>query len=163
MKSELVRVVARIAVTVATVVVAGCSLRITGVVRDEGTGSPIGGAVLSADDRRDRFTVTDPLGRFNIKTDANTTTMTVTAPSYEAASVAVPPGSRSRVVDVTLRSLASQAVATGPLVKPVRQPAADHGGDEAAGKLKHLQELYDRGVISNEEYQATRKRIIRGL
>jgi hypothetical protein len=58
--------------------------------------------------------------------------------------------------------------ATGrSLVRPIEptatsaQPAP--AGDEAASKLRQLQDLHERGLISDEEYRATRARIMRGL
>jgi hypothetical protein len=35
--------------------------------------------------------------------------------------------------------------------------------DPAASKLRQLQDLYDRGLISEEEYRSARSRIVRGL
>jgi len=60
------------------------------------------------------------------------------------------------------------AAAGRPLVRPIEAPAAAAGQsapaiDEAASKLRQLQDLHERGLISDEEYRATRARIMRGL
>jgi hypothetical protein len=59
--------------------------------------------------------------------------------------------------------LNSQVRAAAPSIRTVGHTAVDDGGGDAASKLRHLDDLHQRGLISNEEYQATRKRIIRGL
>jgi hypothetical protein len=49
-----------------------------------------------------------------------------------------------------------------PLVGP--PPLAEVGSGSAAdAKLRNLKDLFDRGLISDDEYRATRSRIIRGL
>ena len=145
----------------------GCAMLVTGVVRDRGTGDPIGGAVLSADDGRNRLAVTGPHGRFSVKTDKRPMNLIVSAPSYQTTTVAVPGDSRSPIVDVGLQQ-ASRSRTEEALVKPANQgfetaPTEQRTDDGAAAKFKQLQDLHDRGLISDEEYQQTRRRIIGGL
>jgi hypothetical protein len=147
---------------------AGCAMRVSGVVRDKSTGYPIGGAVLLADDGRNRLAVTDPLGRYALKTDRKPTALTVSAPSYQTAQVPVGGDSGAVVADVDLQSTYAPPTRE-PLVKPIEQvaggvPVAEEHIDGApAAKFKQLEDLYDRGLISKEEYQQARKRIIGGL
>lgn len=114
--------IGRAAAPVLLLIATGCSIRITGVVYDESTANPIGGAVLSADDGRERHSTTDPLGRFNIKTDSDTKYVTVTAPSYETATVEVPAGSRIRVMAVSIRPLAPAGATAAAPVDAQAQP-----------------------------------------
>lgn len=142
----------------------GCAMRVTGVVRDQSTGNPIGGAVVAADDGRNRMCVTDPAGRYAIKTDRQQTALTVSAPSYQTTRVAVPGDSGSAVADVDL-----QPIARGPTAESWARPMEPGSGgvgtadDGPAAKFRQLQDLRERGLISDEEYHQTRKRFIGGL
>ena len=42
-------------------------------------------------------------------------------------------------------------------------PAADTESDDAAARLKKLKELYDRRLITAEEYESKREEILRRL
>src|SRR4051812_9608632 len=81
----------------------GCSMRISGVVRDATSGMPIGGAVLTADDNRQRLTITDPAGRFAVKTAWHQTMLTASAPGYQTATIPVADGDRFPTVAVELQ------------------------------------------------------------
>lgn len=143
-----------------------CAMRITGTVRDATSGQPIGGAVLSASDGRNRVSTTDPAGSFAVKTDRNPTNLTVSAPGYETTTVVVPDDDRYPVVHVDLQRAFPVAGAPpterpaggAPLVAPLRQAPVGSAGTEA--KLQELQQLYDRGVISEGEYKTMRARVV---
>jgi len=133
-------------------------MRVTGIVRDATTGIPIGGAVLTADDGRSRLAVTDPLGRFSVKTRKRSTALTASAPSYQTTTVPVSGDSRYPVAYVDLQPN-SRPSAEHVAVNPVAASA----DDGTAAKFKDLQDLYDRRLISAEEYRSTRKRLIGDL
>jgi hypothetical protein len=60
------------------------------------------------------------------------------------------------------RSVAApKGASTGALVGEAS--GGSRSGGDVAAKLKHLQDLYDRGLISEDEYRATRARLIKGL
>lgn len=148
----------------------GCSMRVTGTVRDATSGAPIGGAVLTAEDGRNRMTVTDPYGRFALKTRWAPSTLVVSAPGYTTATVAVPETTRYPIVTVDLTRAfdvgdaapaGGAPVAGAPLVERIDESQA--GSPDTATKLRNLQQLYDRGLISEAEYQRTRRRIVDGL
>ena len=141
----------------------GCAMRVTGMVRDASTGTAIGGAVLSAADGRNRLSTTDPSGRFAVKTDRRPTNLMVSAPGFVATSVAVSGSSRFPVVNVDLQR--SVPVAGSPVAVSVSvgSGAASYVGTPAAPKLQELQTLYDRGLISDDEYRRTRSQVLRGL
>lgn len=144
----------------------GCAMRVTGVVRDGSTGIPIGGAVLTAEDGRNRMSTTDPHGRYAVKTDWEPTKLVVSAPGYVTTTVAVPDTDQVPVVNVDLER--SMPAAGGPLVGQMDQsglPSGTSAGVDAraAPKLQELQSLHDRGLISDAEYKRTRNRIIEGL
>jgi hypothetical protein len=153
------------------VVVSGCAMQVSGVVQDASSGAPIGGAVLQAQDGRNRTYVTDPAGQYAVKTDSDTTTMAVTAPGYQTATVSLPSGDRFPEVPVTLERLPSHGAASPrgrfgqPLVRPIGQgtpsDAGRSGGGEA-NRLRDAQSLYDEGLISADEYRRLRTRIIDG-
>jgi hypothetical protein len=92
-------------VSTALVLIAACalgctSMRLTGVVRDHGTQEPIMGAGVVVGDK---WTFTDPLGRYALKTDWEQCTIQVKAPGYVPASATVDPGNeRYPVLDVAL-------------------------------------------------------------
>jgi hypothetical protein len=146
----------------------GCAMRVTGVVRDEATGNPIGGAVVAANDGRDRFSMTDPSGRYTVKTDWADMTLTANAPGFQPAIVSVPGTDRTPIIDIVLQPNSAPAVRR-PLVQAVgpglgsAATVGDGADDSVAGKLRELQDLYDRGLISDDEYRRTRNRIIGGL
>jgi hypothetical protein len=98
------------------VVGSGCAIRVSGIVRDAKTGGPIGGAVLTAHDGRNRLTVSNPAGMYSVKTDSGTTAMTVSAPGYQPTQVAIPSGD-SPTVYVDLKPLA-HVVTYGTVVYP---------------------------------------------
>lgn len=152
-----------LATVIVSGVAVGCAMRVTGVVRDQATGNPIGGAVLSAADGRNRLSVTDPLGRYNVKTDKQATTLTVSAPGYQTTTVPVAGDSSAPTADVNLEPLSRSRVGE-PLVKPLGQATVtDDIPTGAAAKFRQLRDLYDRGLISNQEYQEARKRIVGDL
>jgi hypothetical protein len=144
----------------------GCAMRVTGIVRDGSTGNAIGGAVLTASDGRNRLSTTDPHGRYVVKTDWQPSNLVVSAPGYVTTTVAVPGSHRFPVVNVDLER--SLSAAGAPIVNRVDQgrlPAdiSAYADTRVAPKLQELQELHDRGLISNDEYRRTRNRILQGL
>lgn len=144
-----------------------CAMRITGTVRDGTSGQPIGGAVLTANDGRDRLSTTDPYGQYAVKTDWKPSNLIVSAPGYETTTVAVPDDHKHPIVDVELQR-AFPAAGGAPLVErhaPSGTPLvpAVTGSADTATKLHELQQLYDRGLISDSEYKRTRARIVDGL
>ena len=148
----LVRTVARSVVVAFVLLGAGCAMRVSGVVRDGATGAPMGGAVLTANDGRDRMATTDPLGRFNVKTDWKSTILTVSAPGYQTVTITVPGNDRYPVLAINL-----------PPTSQARTQAGSSNGaefDEAEAQLKQLLSLHDRGLISDEEYKRMRSRLI---
>lgn len=69
-----------------------------------------------------------------------------------------------KVHDFQLQPEATAAVTGRPLVERIEtSPAPDGAHRATADKLRELQSLYDRGLISKDEYRATRSRIIDGL
>lgn len=82
--------------------VAGCAMRVTGTVRDRGTGYPIGGAIVTVNDGRDRMAVSDGNGDYALKTDWRPATLAVTASGFRSAEVPVPGDDRYPVIDVEL-------------------------------------------------------------
>jgi hypothetical protein len=156
----------RIAVLGLLVLSTGCAMRVTGVVRDGSTGSAIGGAVLTANDGRNRLTTTDPAGRFAVKTDWRPSTLAVSAPGFVTTTVQVPDSHRFPVVDIDLQR--SVPGVTAPVVSLVdrgasRPVAAAYVDTGATAKLQELQELHDRGLISDDEYRRTRTHILQGM
>jgi hypothetical protein len=150
------------------IVGAGCSMRVSGVVRDAANGTPIGGAVLTADDGRQRLTVTDPAGRFAVKTDWHNTTLTVSAPGYQTVTLPVGDDDRFPTVTVDLQrafAAASPTAAMPEHVDSTARPVPVAGGSDAGTeqRLLDLQSLYERGLISNDEYKRTRGRIVDGM
>ena len=146
----------------------GCAMRVTGVVRDGATGNPIGGAVVAAEDGRKRFSMTDPSGRYTVKTDWTNGTITANAPGFQPATVSVPGTDRYPVIDIVLQPNSAPAVRTPPVqaVEPAlgrATPVGEGADDSVAGKLRELQGLYDRGLITDDEYRRTRNRIVGSL
>lgn len=109
---------------------AGCAMRVTGVVRDAATGDAIAGAVLTADDGRNRLSVSDPGGRYSVKTDWRNATLTVSARGYQTATVSVPGLARHPVVDVDLQPDSVGARATGRAPVPTAAEPATRGSDQ---------------------------------
>lgn len=138
-----------------------CAMRITGTVRDATSGQPIGGAVLTANDGRSRLVTTDPAGGYAVKTDRKPTNLTVSAPGYDTNTVVVSDQYKYPIVDVDLTRAfpaagAAQTGTAAPLVAPVHA-----GGTQSTEtKLQELQQLHDRGVISDAEYKKMRARIV---
>jgi hypothetical protein len=120
MQRERLRVVPTLVVGLA--LVSGCAMRVSGVVRDAATGGPIGGAVLSANDGRNRISVSDPAGVYAVKTDSDITQMTVSAPGYQAQTVAIPGGDRFPVVFVDLQPNVPPSARRAPVPTPVHRP-----------------------------------------
>jgi hypothetical protein len=137
-------------------------MRVTGVVTDSITKSPIGGAVVAAEDGRNRHSTTNPHGQYSVKTDWDPRTLTVSAPGYLTRSVPVGDATRYPVLNIELEPLSQEAVAarTGQGI-PVRSGA--RSDPTTASKLREIQALRDRGVISIDEYQRMRTRIVDGL
>ena len=144
----------------------GCAMRVTGVVRDGSTGGAIGGAVLTANDGRNRLATTDPAGRYAVKTDRRPSTLAVSAPGFVTTTVQVPDSQRFPVVNVDLQR--SMPGAYAPVVSQVdrstsRSVAAAYVDTGATAKLQELQELHDRGLISDDEYRRTRTHVLQGM
>jgi hypothetical protein len=144
----------------------GCAMRVTGIVRDGSTGNAIGGAVLTANDGRNRLSTTDPQGRYAVKTDWQPSTLMVSAPGFVTTTVGVPGSQRFPVVSIDLQR--SLPAAGAPIVKQLDQGSLRPGTSayadtRAASKLQELQELHDRGLISDDEYRRTRNYILQGL
>jgi len=129
----------------------GCAMRVTGVVRDGSTRLPIGGAVLMANDGRNRASTTDPNGQYAVKTDWRPATIVVSAPGYSTTTVTVPDRSRFPVIDVDLERAVQSATGV---------PVVDQS---VAVKLGEIHDLHERGIISDDEYQRARNRVIEGL
>jgi Carboxypeptidase regulatory-like domain/Short C-terminal domain len=149
---------ARSLVLAGIILTTGCAMRVTGVVRDVSTGAPIGGVVLTANDGRNRLSTSDPSGRYAVKTDRQPSTLVASAPGYVTRTVAVPGTQRYPVVTIDLERaspVTGSAVYATPLA-PVPGPRTGPG----AAKLRQLQELYDQGTISEDEYRRTRKRVL---
>ena len=91
------------------VLASACSMRVTGVVRDATTKNPIGGAVVAAEDGRQRVYTTDPHGFYNLKTDWDPSTLVFSAPGYVPRSVTVGDETRWPIVDVELQREAATA------------------------------------------------------
>ena len=98
------------------VLASACSMRVTGVVRDATTKNPIGGAVVAAEDGRQRHYSTDPHGFYNLKTDWDPATLVFSAPGYVPRTVSVGDETRWSVVDVELQREVAQAAT--PVVRP---------------------------------------------
>src|SRR5262245_60258637 len=142
----------------------GCAMRVTGIVRDGSTGNRIGGAVLTAQDGRNRLSTTDPYGRYAVKTDRQRSNLVVSAPGYATKMVAVSDTQRFPVVNVDLQPTMSAAgVTTVTRVERDIVPADAYTDAQVAAKLQELQGLYNGGLISNDEYRRTRIRILQGL
>jgi hypothetical protein len=144
----------------------GCAMRVTGTVRDASTGNAVGGVVLTAADGRNRLSTTDPSGRYAVKTDWRPTNLMVSAPGFVTTTVAVSDSNRYPVVNVDLQR--SVPVAGAPIVSrldggSVRSGTGSYVDTPTAPKLQELQALYDRGLISDDEYRRTRSQILRGL
>jgi hypothetical protein len=144
----------------------GCAMRVTGIVRDGSTGHAIGGAVLTAQDGRNRLSTTDPHGRYAVKTDRRPSNLMVSAPGYATTTVVVSDSQRFPVINVDLER--SLPAAGSPVVNRVdqgRAPAAVSAYADArvAPKLQELQDLHARGLISDDEYRRTRNRVLQGL
>lgn len=141
-----------------------CAMRVSGVVRDATTGVPIGGAVLTANDGRSRLVTTDPAGRYGVKTTWKDTTLTVSAPGYQTKTVRVAGNTRYPIVFVDLQRnspTAAETVSTIPTEQGRGTPRGREDGEGAAAvKLKELQDLHDRGLISDDEYKRTRSRVV---
>jgi hypothetical protein len=155
----------RIAVLGLLVLSTGCAMRVTGVVRDGSTGSAIGGAVLTANDGRNRLTTTDPAGRYAVKTDRRPSTLAVSAPGFVTTTVQVPDSQRFPVANIDLqRSVpGAYAPAVSQVERGASRPVTAYADTGATAKLQQLQELHDRGLISDDEYRRTRIHILQGM
>jgi hypothetical protein len=90
----------------------------------------------------------------------------VSAPGFVTTTVAVSDSNRYPVVNVDLQR--SVAVAGAPIVSrldggSVRSGTGSYVDTPTAPRLQELQALYDRGLISDDEYRRTRSQILRGL
>ena len=92
------------------------------------------------------------MGQFAVKTDWRNTTLTVSAPGYQTATVTVPDEHRYLVIAVDLQP-ATQA-------RTAASGAVESSGDSPAARLQNLQSLYDQGLISDQEYKRTRTRLM---
>jgi hypothetical protein len=135
-----------------------CSMRVTGVVRDATSAQPIGGAVVTAVDGRNRLCVTDPNGQFAVKTSWRRSNLTFGAPGYTTQTIQVDGKDRYPVIAVDLQRAFPTTAGGAPLVG-----AADAAGSGTAARLRELEDLRDRGLISDQEYQRTRKKIMEGM
>jgi hypothetical protein len=139
--------------------VMGCAMRVSGMVVDARTHAPVPGAMISANDGRGRVRRSDETGYYSVKTDADTVSMNVSAPGYHSVTAGIPTGTRYPQVQIDLVPLESSRRAEPTLVPvsivpvPVRNPTAE---------LEELESLYDRGMISPDEYKRMRARIIDG-
>jgi hypothetical protein len=133
-------------------------MRVTGIVRDATSAQPIGGAVVMAADGRNRLCVTDPNGQFAVKTSWRRSNLSFSAPGYTTQTIQVDDKSRFPVVAVDLQRAFPTTAGGAPLVGSAE--AVESG---TAAKLGELQDLRDRGLISDQEYQRTRKRIMEGM
>lgn len=99
-------------------------MRVSGVVRDAVTGGPIPAAQVMCDDGRNRIGLADAAGIYDVKTDSDTTTMTVTASGYEPQTVSIPqPNDRYPVVFVKLHP--EPGATKTRAAKPAPPPAAN--------------------------------------
>ena len=101
--------------TLVGMLASACSMRVTGVVRDATTKNPIGGAVVAAEDGRQRVYTTDPRGFYNLKTDWDPSTLVFSAPGYMPRSVSIGDVARWQVLDVELQREGREAA-----VAPIR-------------------------------------------
>lgn len=125
-----------------------CAMRVTGIVTDATTRTPIGAAVLQAQDGRNRIFVTDPSGNYSVKTDNDTGAMIVSAPGYRTKVVTIGDGSPFVAIELERD--------TGAAVGTLYQHTT------IADKLREVESLYSNGAISKEEYRAMRTRVIEG-
>jgi hypothetical protein len=141
----------RIPTIVLLLMTAACAMRVTGIVTDSTTRTAIGGAVLQAQDKRNRIYVTDPSGNYSVKTDGDTSAMIVSAPGYRTKVVTIAPGNRFPFIAVELER-------DGTFGSQSNQPS--HRPVTTAEKLRDIESLYSNGSISKEEYKAMRARAL---
>jgi len=101
-----------------------------------------------------------------VKTDWRPTNLMVSAPGFVTTTVVVSDSNRYPVVNVDLQR--AVPVAGAPIVSrldggSVRSGTGSYVDTPTAPKLQELQALYDRGLISDDEYRRTRSQILRGL
>ncbi|MGH7893046.1 MAG: SHOCT domain-containing protein [Candidatus Binatia bacterium] len=78
--------------------------------------------------------------------------------------VAVPGENRFPIVYVDLQRNSSPGTERPPTLSGGDTGGArEHAGNGAASKLREIQSLYDRGLISDDEYRRIRSRIVGGL
>lgn len=138
----------------------GCAMRVSGIVLDAKTHAPIAGAMVAANDGRDRVRRTDATGEYSVKTDSDTVSMNVSAPGYHSVSVAIPTGSRTPNVQVDLVPVESARRPETAVVPVSIVPVATRSTTE---ELEELENLYNRGLISPDEYKRMRARIVDGM
>jgi hypothetical protein len=140
-----------IATIVAFVATTGCAMRVQGIVTDAETHGPISGAAVIAGDKRNRVAMTDQAGAYSLKTDGDTKSLSVSAAGYRTVTVPIPGGDRFPDVPVALSPVQSALVPVAPVI--------ERGTTHA---LEEVDALYNRGMISPEEYRQMRARIIEG-
>lgn len=138
---------------------AGCAMRVSGLVVDAQTHAPVPGAMITANDGRDRVRRSNASGEYAIKTDAHTVSMNVAAPGYQPVTVAIPSGSRHPNVQVDLVPLESARKPEATVVPVSIVPVAARS---TAQELEELERLYDQGRITADEYKRMRARIVDG-
>jgi hypothetical protein len=146
------------AILLALVAAAGCSMRVQGVVTDAETHGPIAGAAVIADDKRHRVAMTNQAGVYSLKTSSDTPSLSVSAVGYRTVTAPIPGGDRHADVPVALTPVESarrQPTITMVPVAPVMQR-------DTTSALEEVDNLYNRGMISPDEYRQMRARIVDG-
>jgi hypothetical protein len=151
------RAVRNLAIALVLGVHAGCAMRVSGIVVDAHTFAPIAGAMITANDGRDRVRRSNATGDYAIKTDAHTVSMNVAAPGYQPITVAIPSGSRHPTVQIDLVPLESARKAEATVVPISIVPVATRS---TAQELEELERLYDQGRVTADEYKRMRARIV---
>src|SRR5262245_43381 len=100
--------------------------------------------------------MTDQAGGYSLKTDGDTKSLSVSAVGYRTMTVPIPGGDRTPDVPVALTPVESARMQPTITVVPVA-PQRD-----TTHALEEVDSLYNRGMISPEEYRQMRARIIEG-
>jgi hypothetical protein len=127
---------------------------VTGVVKDAESGAPVASARVVADGGQ---TTTDPDGRFRLALGAGPARLTVTAPGYDEAAVAVDAAATDVDVLLTPRArfreqvdVTAEAAAEQPAVLPLRPRQVLTVAGAADNVFRVLQTL--PGVAATEEF-----------